>query len=221
MATKGMTYSTNRKTVQSELKSTGKNASAKNVTAEIERRQLVNRARAIKSRAIAQAKQLLKEEAIAKATEQLSQAVWNNPEFIENVMNSPKSMKTYANEVLKENAINTKNIKKDVLKEINETANNLFLIVYYKEYSVLFDYFPYYPYEPKIDSSDPAFASFMIDVYPNGRTHAQAQEILMSLIQRGLDTTLFVEAVMNGKGQRKAEAAYKEFMASMKDKMSQ
>ena len=221
MATKGMTYSTSRKTVQAELKSAGKNASAKNVTAEIERRQVINKRRAIKSQATAQAKKDLKEVAIAKAAEQLSQAVWNNPEFIENVMNSPKSMKTYANEVLQENGINTKNIKKDVLKEINETANNLFLIVYHKEYSVLYDYFPYYPYEPKIDSSDPAFKSFLIDVYANGRTHAQAQEILMSLIQRGLDTTLFVDAVMNGKGQGKAEKAYRDFMTSMENKAPQ
>lgn len=199
MATKGMTYSTNRKTVQSELKAVGKNASAKNVTAEIERRQVVNRARAIKSQATAQAKKQAKIEAKKQVLANVEIAIWQNPTAIEDIATVAKSkdallLRSEISKHIDENiTLDTTGIKKDVVSAVKDVAQYLTKQIHYKEFLNIGEYFA----EDRPDSKDPGFSVFYEVYASGGRRYASAEDILLGLIQNGLSTEAFRNTLTN------------------------
>lgn len=209
MATKGMTYSTNRKTVQSELKATGKNASAKNVTAEIERRQLVNRARAIKSRATAQAKKQAKIEAKKQVLANVEIAIWQNPTAIEDIATIAKSkdallLRSEISKHIDENiTLDTTGIKKDVVSAIKDVAQYLTKQIHYSEFLNIDEYFA----KDRPDSKDIGFRVFYEVYSSGGRRYASAEDILVGLIQNGLSTEAFRDTLVN-----RPKETYAEYM---------
>lgn len=212
MATKGMTYTTNRKTVQSELKATGKNASAKNVTAEIERRQLVNRARAIKSQATAQAKKQAKIEAKKQVLANVEMAIWQNPTAIEDIAAIAKSkdallLRSEISKQLDENiSLDTTGIKKDVISAIKDVAQYLTKQIHYSEFLNIDEYFA----KDRPDSKDIGFRVFYEVYSSGGRRYSSAEEILTGLIQNGLSTEAFRNTLTN-----RPKETYAEYMKKL------
>lgn len=212
MATKGMTYSTSRKTVQSELKATGKNASAKNVTAEIKRRQSVNRARAIKSQATAQAKKQAKIEAKKQVLANVELAIWQNPTAIEDIAAIAKSkdallLRSEISKQIDENiATNTAGIKKDIVSAVKDVAQYLTKQIHYNEFLNIDEYFA----KDRPNSKDVGFRVFYEVYSSGGRRYASAEEILTGLIQNGLSTEAFRNTLID-----RPKETYAEFMKKM------
>lgn len=212
MATKGMTYTTNRKTVQAELKATGKNASAKNVTAEIKRRQLVNRARAIKSQATAQARKQAKIEAKKQVLANVEIAIWQNPTAIEDIATIAKSkdnllLRSEISKHIDENiTLDTTGIKKDVVSAIKDVAQYLTKQIHYSEFLNIDEYFA----KDRPDSKDIGFRVFYEVYSSGGRRYASAEDILIGLIQNGLSTESFRDTLVN-----RPKETYAEYMKKL------
>ena len=216
MATKGMTYSTNRKTVQSELKSTGKNASAKNVTAEIERRQAINKTRAIKSQATIQAKKQAKIEAKKQVLANVEMAIWQNPDAISEITASSKTkdniaLRSVISSQLDENLdINTTGIKRDLINDVKAVAQHLNRQIHYDNFISISEYFDFE--DERIDSNDKAFGVFY-EIYSSGsRRYASVEETLLTLINHGLSTEPYRRMLQNTKP--------KDYSDIIKDAMS-